>query len=46
MQIILKVIELQHKRPLFDALGACRFPWVEKVRPGLLCPGHEGHYGN
>jgi aldehyde:ferredoxin oxidoreductase len=24
-----KVIELQHKRPLFDALGACRFPWVE-----------------
>ncbi len=24
-----KAIELQHKRPLFDALGACRFPWVE-----------------
>jgi aldehyde:ferredoxin oxidoreductase len=24
-----KVIELQHVRPLFDALGLCRFPWVE-----------------
>jgi len=24
-----KVIELQHTRPLFDALGACRLQWVE-----------------
>jgi len=24
-----KVIELQHIRPLFDALGLCRLPWVE-----------------
>jgi aldehyde:ferredoxin oxidoreductase len=24
-----KVIELQHIRPLFDCLGACRLPWVE-----------------
>lgn len=24
-----KVIELQHVRPLFDALGACRLQWVE-----------------
>jgi len=24
-----KVIELQHIRPLFDALGACRLQWVE-----------------
>lgn len=24
-----KVIELQHIRPGFDALGACRLPWVE-----------------
>lgn len=24
-----KVIELQHVRPLFDCLGACRLPWVE-----------------
>lgn len=24
-----KVIELQHIRPLFDVLGACRLPWVE-----------------
>ncbi|MHB1415802.1 MAG: aldehyde ferredoxin oxidoreductase family protein [Chloroflexota bacterium] len=24
-----KVIELQHVRPLFDALAACRLPWVE-----------------
>jgi len=24
-----KVIELQHTRPLFDALGLCRLPWVE-----------------
>lgn len=24
-----KTIELQHLRPLFDALGICRFPWVE-----------------
>ncbi len=24
-----KVIELQHVRPLFDALGLCRFPWIE-----------------
>ena len=24
-----KVIELQHIRPLFDALGLCRFPWIE-----------------
>ncbi len=24
-----KTIELQHVRPLFDMLGACRFPWVE-----------------
>lgn len=24
-----KTIELQHARPLFDALGACRLPWVE-----------------
>lgn len=24
-----KVIELQHIRPMFDALGACRLPWVE-----------------
>jgi len=23
------VIYLQHVRPLFDALGVCRFPWVE-----------------
>lgn len=23
------VIDLQHKRPLFDLLGVCRFPWVE-----------------
>lgn len=24
-----KVVWLQHVRPLFDALGCCRFPWVE-----------------
>lgn len=24
-----RVIWLQHVRPLFDALGCCRFPWVE-----------------
>jgi aldehyde:ferredoxin oxidoreductase len=24
-----KVVDLQHIRPLFDALGLCRFPWVE-----------------
>ncbi len=24
-----KIVELQHLRPLFDALGICRFPWVE-----------------
>ena len=24
-----KTIELQHVRPLFDMMGACRFPWVE-----------------
>lgn len=24
-----KVIELQHIRPMFDMLGACRLPWVE-----------------
>ncbi len=24
-----KAIELQHVRPLFDALGICRLPWVE-----------------
>jgi len=24
-----KTIELQHLRPLFDALGLCRFPWIE-----------------
>jgi aldehyde:ferredoxin oxidoreductase len=24
-----KVIELQHVRPLFDALGACRLQWIE-----------------
>ena len=24
-----KLIELQHIRPIFDALGACRLPWVE-----------------
>lgn len=24
-----KVIDLQHVRPLFDCLGACRLPWVE-----------------
>lgn len=24
-----RVIWLQHARPLFDALGCCRFPWVE-----------------
>ncbi|MHA1376985.1 MAG: aldehyde ferredoxin oxidoreductase family protein [Candidatus Helarchaeota archaeon] len=23
------VIDLQHKRPLLDQLGVCRFPWVE-----------------
>lgn len=26
---VAKVIELQHIRPLFDALGACRLQWVE-----------------
>ena len=31
-----KVIWLQHVRPLFDALGCCRFPWVEAgVQPEL-----------
>lgn len=24
-----KTVELQHLRPLFDALGICRFPWIE-----------------
>lgn len=24
-----RVVWLQHVRPLFDALGCCRFPWVE-----------------
>lgn len=24
-----KTIELQHARPLFDALGLCRLPWIE-----------------
>ncbi len=24
-----KVVELQHLRPLLDALGICRFPWIE-----------------
>ncbi|MFZ5826980.1 MAG: aldehyde ferredoxin oxidoreductase family protein, partial [Bacillota bacterium] len=28
-----RVIWLQHVRPLFDALGACRFPWVEAGIP-------------
>lgn len=26
---VAKVIELQHIRPLFDCLGACRLQWVE-----------------
>jgi aldehyde:ferredoxin oxidoreductase len=26
---VAKVIELQHIRPLFDALGACRLQWIE-----------------
>jgi aldehyde:ferredoxin oxidoreductase len=26
---VARVIELQHVRPLFDALGACRLQWVE-----------------
>jgi aldehyde:ferredoxin oxidoreductase len=28
-----KVIELQHIRPLFDCLGACRLQWVELGLP-------------
>jgi aldehyde:ferredoxin oxidoreductase len=28
-----KVVWLQHVRPLFDALGCCRFPWVEAAVP-------------
>lgn len=28
-----KVIELQHTRPLFDTLGVCRLPWIEMGVP-------------
>ncbi|MFH1313326.1 MAG: aldehyde ferredoxin oxidoreductase family protein [Candidatus Eisenbacteria bacterium] len=28
-----KVIELQHTRPLFDTLGVCRLPWIEMQVP-------------
>ncbi len=28
-----RVVWLQHVRPLFDALGCCRFPWVEAGIP-------------
>ncbi len=34
-----RVIWLQHVRPLFDALGCCRFPWVEA---GIAPEGYAG----